>query len=281
MRKLTGRWLQLIMVVLVSGGLIFLALGGYLAPISKVAIVPLVTVQSWFSSRFMALYEFITVPRDVASLRQRNADLEVSLSRLQTRVIELEQRLAEAEVLYALLDFARARPENQYLAAAVIGKDPDPFIKYIQIDRGSDNGIRRGMPVVTQQGLVGRIDAVTSSAARVQLITDPSSSINVRLQSAQVDGILLGSITGDLNLDFLPLEVEINPGDIILTSGLGGNYPANLFIGQVISVRSREASLFQSATVQSVVDFSALKAVLVIVNFQPIDITPLIPVENP
>jgi rod shape-determining protein MreC len=73
----------------------------------------------------------------------------------------------------------------------------------------------------------------------------------------------------------------VQPGELVLTSGLGGNYPPNILIGQVTSVRSQDYDLFQSGTVQPVVDFSQLEIVLVITNFQPIDFTPLLPSEGP
>jgi rod shape-determining protein MreC len=133
------------------------------------------------------------------------------------------------------------------------------------------------MPVVTDQGLVGRIDAVSPSASRVQLVTDAGSAVNVRLQSSQKEAILNGSVTGDLTMEMIPQDLQIPQGEVVLTSGLGGSYPANLFIGQVVSVRQQENALFQSAAIQAVVDFSSLKAVLVITNFKPVDITPLIP----
>lgn len=270
-----------IVVIILVAGVIVLALGGYLAPVIRLAENPIVALQSWFSVRFMAVYEFVTVPRDVASLRERNAELENEVSRLQTQVIELQQKVSEAQVLYALLDFARARPENQYVAATVIGRDTSPFLRYILLDRGSDDGLRHGMPVVTQQGLVGRIDALTAGASRVQLITDGGSSVNIRLQNALLEAVLSGSVTGDLSLDMLPRDKQVSTGDVVLTSGLGGNYPANIFVGQVLNVQQRENDLFQSATVQPVVDFATLKAVLIIVNFRPVDINPLLPENTP
>lgn len=262
-------------------GLIGLALAGYLNPLMRVSINPLVSVQSWISVRYMAVYEFFTVPRDVASLRQQNAELSAQISQLEAQVIQLQQQLSEADVLYSLLNFARARPENQYVAASVIGRDPSPFLHYIVIDKGSDDSLRRGMPVVTQQGLAGRIDAVTSSAARVQLITDPSSAVNVQLQSTQTEAILTGSITGDIVLKMIPQDLVVQTGEVVLTSGLGGNYPANIFIGQVISVLHKENELFQEAAIQPLVDYKSLKAVLVITNFKQVNITPLEPTQSP
>jgi rod shape-determining protein MreC len=229
------------------------------------------------SSRFVAVQEFLTAPRDVASLRARNAELEAEVAELQAQVIQLQQRVGETEILAALVDFSRANPENTYKAAAVIGRDPSPFLHYVIINRGSNDGILRGMPVVTNQGLVGRVDAVIADAARVQLITDPSSNVNVRLQNAETDASLVGSVTGDLALELIPQETTVEAGDLVLTSGLGGGYPPDLIVGQVINIRTRDFDLFQQATVQPVVDFNRLQIVLVIVNFTPVDITPLFP----
>jgi rod shape-determining protein MreC len=134
------------------------------------------------------------------------------------------------------------------------------------------------MPVVTDQGLVGRVDAVIADAARVQLITDPASSVNVRLQNAETEAALSGSMTGDVTLDLIPQDPDVQTGDLVLTSGLGGGYPPDLIVGQVVNVRTREFDLFQQATVQPVVDFNRLQIVLVIVNFKPVDIAPLLPV---
>jgi len=75
----------------------------------------------------------------------------------------------------------------------------------------------------------------------------------------------------------VPQDAEVQIGDVLLTSGLGGNYPPNVFVGQVLSMQSQKNSLFQSGSVQSIVDFSSLSAVLIITNFEAVDISPLIP----
>lgn len=271
------RSLQTIILVLVVLGLIALALGGYLAPISRIVLNPLISAQAWINTRYQIIEDFIEAPQDTAQLQQRNRELEAEVSQLQTQIIELQQQLSETHILSALVDFARANPENQYQAAAVIGRDPSPFLHYVIINRGSDDGIRRGMPIVTQKGLVGRIAAVTASAARVQLITDPATIINVLIEPTRADAVLRGQITGNLTLEMIPQEITVQSGDLVLTSGLGGGFPGDILIGQVSGVRSREQDIFQHATLQPVVDFSQLDIVLVITNFEPVDIGPLIP----
>lgn len=258
-----------------------LAFGGYLGTASRGLSGSLVGMQTWFATRFSAIQDFLAAPRDIVALRQRNTELEQEVSRLQGQVIELQQRVDETEILAALVDFSRANPENTYRGAAVVGRDPSPFLHYIIINRGSNDGILRGMPVVTNQGLIGRVDAVIADASRVQLITDPAAAINVRLQNADTDAVLVGSVTGDLSLEMISQDVTVEAGDVVLTSGLGGGYPPDLIVGQVLNVRKRDFELFQQATIQPAVDFARLEIVLVITNFRPVDIEPLVPLNTP
>jgi rod shape-determining protein MreC len=275
------RSLQTVVIVLVAIGLVALALGGYFYPVTNFLTRITVNAQTWISSRYLALVDFLTVPRDVASLRQQNAQLEADVARLQTQVIDLQQQVTETNILSALVDFARANPEYSYKAAAIIGRDPSPFLRYVIINVGSNEGILPGMPVVTEKGLVGRVDAVISEAARVQLVTDAASAINVRMQSSNIEAMLVGSITGDLSLDMIPQDANVQVGDVVLTSGLGGDYPVNLLVGQVVSVRKLQSELFQQAAIQPNVDYSRLQFVLVISNFKPVEITPLIGTPGP
>lgn len=277
MQSISPRTLRTVVVAVIVLGVVLLAFSGILRPILGVVMDPFVAVQRWLSSRFMVVYDFFTLPRNVTDLLQANAQLQGEVTSLQSQVIELQEQLNEAHVLYALLDFARARSQNTYLATSVIGRDPSPFLHYIIIDHGSDDGIRYGMPVVNQQGLVGRVDAITASAARVQLITDPGSVVNVRMQTLREEAQLNGSVTGDLSLMMIAQDLNVPQGEILLTSGLGGNFPADVMVGQVLSITKKANELFQTASVQPMVDFNTLRAVLVITNFESINIAPLIP----
>lgn len=263
------------MAVLIIVGIMLLALSGSLAPFTKALLDPAVIVQRWFATRYLAIYNMIRSPTDVTALRTENERLQNENSMLRTQLIQLQQQQQDNEVLYSLLKVARTRPDSSYVAAMVIGRDTNPFMRYILIDQGSDAGLRHGMPVITAQGLAGRVDAVTANAARVQLITDPGSAVNVRLADTQTDGMVTGSITGDLTLDMIPPGVELKAGELILTSGLGGAYPSNILVGQVANVKKATTALYQSASVQPVVDFASLRAVLVVTNFKPVDLSPL------
>jgi len=271
-----SKW-QNIALGLIVGGVILLALGGFLSPILNIAMNPVLSIQEWISTRYSALYQVFTRDQDAAALRQRNAVLEQQVAEYQKELVQLREQLAEAQSLYALLDFAKQNPQNEVVAGLVIGRDPSPYPQYIFINRGSDDGLRHGMPVVSDKGLVGSVDAVTANAARIQLITDAGSVVNVRLQTSRADAQLSGSVTGDLTLDMVSQEISLTSGEILLTSGVGGSYPQNLLVGVVTNVRKSSSDLFQSAAVQSAVDFAGLQSVLVITNFRTVDIAPLEP----
>jgi rod shape-determining protein MreC len=261
--------------LLLAIGLLVLSLAGFLTPAQSLVLRPIAGIQGWIASRFAALRDLATAPSDVAALRQRNAELEAEVASLQQQVIALQEQVGEVEILSALLDYARTRPDNRYLAANVIGEDVSPFIRSIWIGRGSNAGILLGMPVVTERGLVGRVAEVFSTVSRIQLIIDPDAAVNVLLQNSRADGVTVAQPNGELWVDLISQETEVVPEELVLTSGLGGGYPPDVPVGQVISVRRRDFEIFQQATIQPVVDFERLQVVLVITNF------PSLPFEAP
>jgi rod shape-determining protein MreC len=281
MKSSFPRSLQTVVIILVVFGLITLALGGYFSPVTSWFARITVDAQTWVSDRYMAIVDFLTVPRDVASLLQNNTELQAEVARLQTQVIDLQQQVTETNILSALVDFARANPEYSYRAASVIGRDPSPFLRYVIINVGTNEGVLPGMPVVTDKGLVGRVDAVIAEAARVQLVTDSASAVDVRLQASNAEAMLVGSVTGELSLNMISQDVVIQAGDVALTSGLGGTYPPNILVGQVVSIRKQQSELFQQAAIQANVDFARLQFVLIITNFNPVNIGPLIATPGP
>ncbi len=255
-------------------GIVFFALSGYMAKAIDVLIKPLIGAETWFGGRIDTLSSLFVSPEQALALQEENNMLKKQIAELQTEVIELQQTVKEADVLYALLGFARGRPEETYIPATVIGTDPSPFLKYVLIDQGSDDGVRYGMPVVTDKGLVGRIEAVTASAARVKLITDSTSMINGTILEAETECVIQGSVTGDVTVEMVSQDANLASGQVIQTSGLGGEYPAGVIVGQILNVKN-ESGTFLSASIQTAEDFSSLGAVLVVASFQSSDTEPL------
>ena len=270
MSRSSSRALLALTFILIAGGLLVLNLGGYLQAVEGMALRPLGALQGWLSQRVTAVQTLLTSPTDLATLRAENLRLEAEVARLERELIAVREQAAEAEVLAGLLGYARTRPESRYVAARVIGQDVSPFIRSVWIDRGSDGGLQQGMPVVTERGLVGRVAEVYSTIARIQLITDPQSSVNVRLQSSRADGALQAQLNGELWVEAIDQSASVTPGELVLTSGLGGAFPSDIPVGQILTVRKRDYELFQQAVVQPSADVENLLVVLVITNFQPL-----------
>jgi rod shape-determining protein MreC len=270
MRRLPPRVIIVSILLMIALGLLILNLSGFLQPVHNILSRPIITVQTWFALRFSALRDVLASPGDMATLRGEVNRLEAENALLQQEIISLREQAAEADVLAALLNYARSQPQSRYLATNVIGRDVSPFIRSILIGGGSDAGISKGMPVVTSRGLVGRVVEVFATYSRVQLITDPENAVNVKFQESRTEGVLTAQLNGELIVDLIDLNVELSQEELVLTSGLGGKYPADIPVGRILSIHHRDYDLFQQATIQSSVEFDQLDIVLVITNFRPL-----------
>jgi rod shape-determining protein MreC len=264
----------LIILVLLSLAGLALDQNEGLQPIEDLALRLVVPIQGKLTSLASGISDLIQSTRDLRELRRRNEELQGLADSLMIENVRLKEVEAENETLRRLLGFAQANPSRSYKAAEVkarvIGRDPSNFLSYLIIDAGAQQGIEKGMPVVTERGLVGRITDVGSNWAKVMLIIDPSSSVNAFIQSSRATGLVEGQVGGGLVMKYIPQGETVNVNDIVLTSGLGGNFPRALIIGQVTAVHQRDIEMFQQAEVRPTVDFNNLEFVLVITNFSPI-----------
>jgi len=201
---------------------------------------------------------------DLRRVRLDNQRLREETRQLRTQVGELREMALENYRLIGLLEL-RNRVGSEAVSAKVIGKDATNWFRTILIDRGANEGIQRHMTVVTAEGLVGRVVDVTALAARVQLITDPESTVGVLIQRSRVAGIAAGNQGGTVQIKYLPLMADVVIGDRVVTSGMGGVFPKGIPLGRVLrSSRPTNGALFQETWVQPLTDFSRLEEVLVL-----------------
>jgi len=234
-------------------------------------MVPLRPVAGWLTGGTMAAETAIQGGTSEQSERIR--ELEASLASLQTEIVRLREIEQDYYRLSDLLDYATGHDDQELVTADVIARDTSGYLRWLIINQGARAGIQVGDPVISASGLVGRVEDVAASAAWVRLVNDQSSAINGWLQEARAEGTVVGQLWGGLRMEYIPQDAQVETGDLVLTSGLGGNFPANILIGQVTSVRQQEAELFQQAEVRPVVDFDHLDLVSVIISFQPVDIS--------
>lgn len=210
---------------------------------------------------------------ELGVLRQRVNELEQINAGLRAENFSLREVERENERMRRILAFAQTRPglelRGAQIIARVIGQESTNFLNYIEVDLGATHNIAVGMPVVTEQGLVGRISEVNNVTSKVLLITDPSSAVNAILQSSRLNGIIQGTPSGDLIMDFIPQGPIFSVGEVVLTSGMGVRFPRGIPIGQVIERRQRDIDIFQQAVVRPGIDFSSLELVAIVTNFDP------------
>ena len=200
---------------------------------------------------------------ELRSVRGEHLRLEEEVAALREQVRRLEEAGLENTRLRRVLDLPAAR-DFDLVAAQVIAKDTTNWFKTIIINKGSEVGLQRGLPVVAPEGLVGRVVEVMPGSAKVQLLTDPVSSVGALLKDQRVTGLVTGDRGQTAIVKYLPLLAEVQVGDVVLTSGMGGAFPKGILIGTVTATHRKSGALFQEASVQPSVDFGRLEEVLVI-----------------
>jgi rod shape-determining protein MreC len=274
MTKLQSRSVLVGVLLLLSVGLLGLNQAGVLTPLKNAALGPLTNLQRGVSQLWRKVAQAVPSGPGDEALRLRVAELEAQAAQLSARNAFLEENQADLAILSNLVNYASQRTEAEYLAANVIGFDTSPYLGYIFLDRGTNDGVQRDMPVVTDAGLVGRVTEVTAAACKVLLINDPNAPVNARLQRSRDVGVVVGQPAAGLELQYLSQDADVQPGDVVITSGLGGQYPEGLVIGAVTLVQRQEYEVQQSAAVASLVDFRRLEIVLILTRFRPVDFSP-------
>jgi rod shape-determining protein MreC len=273
-KRLPTRSTVLIILILLSLVGIALDQNEDLQPIEDLVLRFVVPIQERLTSLANNIKDLTQTTQNIKELHRRNEELQGLVDSLMIENVHLKEIESENETLRRLLGFTQANPTHSYKAAEVkgrvIGHDPSNFLSYLTIDLGSQQGIEKGMPVVTERGLVGRITEVGANWAKVMLTIDPSSSVNALIQTSRATGVVEGQVGGSLLMKYIPQGETVNINDIVLTSGLGGNFPKNLIIGQVTAVHQRDIEMFQQADIRPTVDFNKLEIVLIITNFEPI-----------
>ena len=275
-----SRFIFLALTLGLCGGLMLLGIAGILTPAESIIAAPLHGVSGALNRLSLALNQAFEELNSLGQLRNRIATLEEQLASRQIELIQLREAASDYDRLVSLLSYTAALENQEFLTADVIAFDPSGIARSIIINRGTRDGVAIGMPVAADLGLVGRIVRVSANAAQVQLINDENSAVSARLQTTRAEGSIIGQASGVLRMTFIDLDENIIQGDLVITSGLGGNFPPDMVVGQVTSIRQFEFELFQEAEVRSLIDFDMLEFVLVITSFQPVDLSVFNPPEG-
>lgn len=226
----------------------------------------------------------VVINRATASkeeLLAENKSLRKYISELETQLVEYYDLKKENAQLYKYLDMKQKNPDFKPVAASVIGRDPNSLYTFT-IDQGTHAGISINDPVITDEGVVGWISAVGSVSAEVTTILSPDTKIGGLTEIGSLTGAA-DKVTGEagvistniiladqglIKLGYLSADTESRPGDIVVTSGLGGLYPANLKIGHIRSIEHEEYDISLYALVEPFVDVTTVRDVMILTEFE-------------
>jgi rod shape-determining protein MreC len=207
------------------------------------------TAQAWVSVH------------DLWAYRKANQKLGSELVLARAQVQQLSENNAEVERLKALLQFKGQSPYKT-VAAQVIASSPQEGSTTLVIDRGRDAGIEADMPVITPEGVVGKVAAAYAHTSQVLLITDPTCGVGCLLEKSRIQGILKGKGLGQCELHYVMDDQKVPAGEAVITSGLDQVYPKGLLVGHV--AESEEGNIYRRITVKPAAALNRLEDVLVL-----------------
>lgn len=204
----------------------------------------------------------------LVNLRRENEYLKKKIADLQKENDQMKEMMLAQERLRRLLQFKETLAST-VVAAEVIGRDPSSWFKSITINKGERDGIQKGMAVISPEGVIGQVFKTAPSYAVVLLLTDYNCAIDAIVQRTRAKAIVEGRGDNRCQLKYLLRSEDVVEGDRVVTSGLAGNFPKGLMIGEIKKVDKKGHGIFQSAELVTSVDFTRLEEVLIITASSP------------
>ena len=231
------------------------------------AINPLQKVVYSINNKIKGSLDFLL---NFSKIKQENEELTKENIELQNKLLEYDTLKEENDRLREVLNFKNSKDNYSYVGTNIIGYSGESFSNGYIIDKGENDGILKGMVVISDKGLVGQVTSTGSNWAIVESLLNENIAVSVMVNSTrETTGILEGYVTrsnsGLTKVTNLPLDSEIKEGDVIVTSGLGQIYPKEIRIGEVISVESDEIKSMKTAIVKPYVDFDKLEDLFIII----------------
>ena len=249
-----------------NSNIISSGVGSVISPLQKI----IYNANDKLKESFDFFINFSKVKKENEELAAKNAELE-------NKLIEYNRMKDENTTLREMFDYSQANENYNYLGCNIVGYSGGNISNGYIIDKGINDGVKKGMIVITPAGLVGKVTKSESSYSIVQTILNENIAVASMVESTrETTGILQGATDNkNKNLTILsniPIDSEIKEGDVILTSGLGGMYPQEIRIGEVISVEVDSVGIMKKAIVKPYVDFNKLEGLFVVVPKEEINI---------
>ena len=201
----------------------------------------------------------------VAEVSEENNKLKQEIDKLIRQNNELREELRQKGRVDALMKYQEER-QLKSVVARVIGQDATQWARVVFINKGTQDGVKENLAVVTSAGIVGHVIQAGLNTSKVMLVVDGRSSVDALFSYDRVSGIVVGTGMEFCEMKYVPITAEVNVGDQIISSGLGGVYPKGLVVGTVISITKATQGLFQEISIAPSADFGRLEEVLVLLS---------------
>jgi rod shape-determining protein MreC len=240
---------------------------GPLARLGQAALSIITPLQNAVTTITHPIGSFFGALAHLPSLKKENDVLRTRLKQLQTQAIQYQSLKQQLDDALKLLEISTAL-DLRTTGARVIGSGVSHFEWSIDIDKGSTNGIKVGMPIMNADGLIGHVTEVTPFGSKIQLLVDPDSVVAGRLVSSQETGLVQGQGDQDLTMTLVSSAATVSVGEPVETAGydVGSMYPAGIEIGHVSRVRDDPSTGQKLISIRPDVDLSTLDLVLVVVS---------------
>ena len=230
-------------------------------------------VQGFFSQVGWRTYRFFEVIMDHNRLIEEKKMLQKELAARDNLHYQLVELQKENYRLREMLDF-KERVSYELLPAQVIARDPSQWFETITINKGYADGVEKDMAIVTSEGLVGNVAKVSRHSSQVLLLTDSRRAVSALIQRTREPGAVgivegFPEEKGYLRMVNIPPEANLQPGDTVISAGLGGVFPKGLIIGHLLETGPDQYGLLQQATIRPVVDFNRLEEVFIVIELMP------------
>lgn len=227
--------------------------------------------QSLLAAIIRPITEHFNVKDRMEAYREENKELIKEITKLKIKMRDTESYIAENERLKGLLDLREKNINMTTVAARAVAKDYDYWHRGITINRGTTHGIKVGNPVMTDDGILGIVESAGPNWAKITTIFDSSSAVGARFTRTGDVGVVEGdfelSESGKCKIEYISATASVMNGDILVTSGVGDVYPAELMIGKVSEVKVDAMGNVEYAIVEPAVNFDDVYEVLVITDF--------------
>lgn len=229
----------------------------------------LAPVSFYASAVANSVSDFWQSVESIGTMRQTVQKQQEEIERLNFELVRMRELEQENDDYRRLLGFKQARPDLKLLPVRQLGTDASGLLNTVIIDKGSNDGIREDMAIITWKGLVGRVVRVEPSVSFVLLVTDVSSAVAARVQdpASRARGIVSGRKEGGLIMKHILQQELVQTGDLVISSGVGGSLPQGLPLGVVVRVQKRNIELFQEALLEPAVDTGKLERMYAVIDF--------------